>query len=381
MATQPVHIEQANAGTILHRIGLFGHRPAGEPEAHESAPAASTKAERRARRRLANDIRNFLLDHDLEITPASLASAHEVCSGLNPALNRAVDERKLECMPLTAQWLAEVSADSSGGGDRAVKDLAKKLESGIEQLSRATKNVRLATTEYGDELERRVDDLSGPLDQDQMIAGLADFAKAMLARSRQTEEELRKSELETARLRENLDRARRDAEVDYLTGLPNRRAFEAVLNAEYGEGRTSGEPLCVAFCDIDRFKAINDTHGHEAGDRIIRVVAQTLATICREDCYIARHGGEEFAMLFRGLGPADALARLDAAREELAQRRMINRRTDKPFGIVTFSGGIADVSSFADPRDALAAADEALYRAKEGGRNRILIAEDHAQAA
>jgi len=381
MATQPAHTEPATAGTILHRIGLFGNRSVGEADAGDTVSAASLKAERRARRRLVNDIRSFLLEHDLEITPASLASAHEACAGLNPALNRAIEARKLECMPLTMQWLAEVSADSTATGDRAVKDLAKKLEHGIDQLSRATKNVRLATTEYGDELERRVDDLSGTLDQEQMIAGLADFAKAMLARSRQTEEELRKSELETARLRENLDRARRDAEVDYLTGLPNRRAFEAVLNAEYAEGQASGLPLCVAFCDIDRFKAINDTHGHEAGDRILRVVAQTLASGCREDCYIARHGGEEFAMLFRGVGPAEALARLDTAREELAQRRMINRRTDKPFGIVTFSGGIAEVSSFADPRDALAAADAALYRAKEDGRNRILIAEDVARVA
>ena len=81
-------------------------------------------------------------------------------------------------------------------------------------------------------------------------------------------------------------------------------------------------------------------------------------------------------MLCRGVTPAEAFARIEAAREELAQRRMINRRTDKPFGIVTFSGGIADVARYTDPREALAAADEALYQAKEGGRNQIRLAVD-----
>ena len=80
-------------------------------------------------------------------------------------------------------------------------------------------------------------------------------------------------------------------------------------------------------------------------------------------------------MLCRGVAPGDAFAKLDGVREELAQRRMINRRTRKPFGIVTFSGGIADVAQYEDPREALAAADEALYRAKEGGRNQIRLAD------
>ena len=257
----------------------------------------------------------------------------------------------------------------------AVRQLADKLELGIDELSRATRTVRRVTSQYGDELERQVDDLTAFPGTEDVIAGLADFAKAMLARSRQTEEELRASERETAQLRENLDRARRDAEVDYLTGLPNRRAFERILLASHQEALAAGEPLSVAFCDIDRFKAINDTHGHEAGDRILKAIAETLTAACHENCYIARHGGEEFVMLCRGVAPGDAFAKLDGVREELAQRRMINRRTRKPFGIVTFSGGIADVAQYEDPREALAAADEALYRPKEGGRNQIRLAD------
>ena len=83
-------------------------------------------------------------------------------------------------------------------------------------------------------------------------------------------------------------------------------------------------------------------------------------------------------MLFRGLPPSEAVKKLDEAREGLAERRLINRKTDQPFGKITFSGGVADVFGFGDARAALKAADEALYRAKENGRNRIELAEPKA---
>src|SRR3546814_9014444 len=104
----------------------------------------------------------------------------------------------------------------------------------------------------------------------------------------------------TTLCRSSLARAKRDAEVDYLTGLPNRRAFEALLERHYREAREQPVALSVAFCDIDNFKAINDAHGHDAGDRVLKVIADTLAQISNDNCHVARHGGEELVMLFRG---------------------------------------------------------------------------------
>lgn len=373
MATQPVFDEAPSSAHVIDRVGFF--RPRLAAVVNDDSPKVSSRSERRARRRFLNDIRAFLIDHDLEVSPFNLTAALEACQGLNPGLRRGVEARKESGLPITQSWLEETTAVSSRKRDRSVQDLAKELELGIEALSQATRTMRRATSEYGDELERRVDDLNEAPTTDELLSNLADFAKAMLARSRETEEELRASEKETARLRENLNRARRDAEIDYLTGLPNRRAFEDVFKADHAQAVAAGEPLSVAFCDIDRFKAINDSHGHEAGDRIIREIGKSLAGLCDRDCFIARHGGEEFVMLFRGLGPEEAFDRLDCARRDLADRRMINRRTDKTFGTVTFSGGIADVSQYEDPREALAAADRALYLAKENGRNQIRLSD------
>ena len=100
-----------------------------------------------------------------------------------------------------------------------------------------------------------------------------------------------RSQDETDRLRENLAKARMEADVDHLTGLPNRRAFERRLVSAAIEARAKGEKLSLAFCDVDRFKLINDNHGHDAGDRVLCAVAATLNEHGGNACFVARHGG------------------------------------------------------------------------------------------
>lgn len=340
---------------------------------------------RNLRRRLIATIGEFLVDHDLEITPHNLAIAHSAVSGLNPRLKRRIASQRAAGETITQDWLDRATASEGVEEDKAVENLIKQLEDTISQFKRTTQTAQTTTREYGDALADHVDKLgavpeTGP-DTSDMISELAEYARAMLKRSRRVEAELLQSEEEAASLRNTLDRARRDAEIDFLTGLPNRRAFEAELERNFSEASKAGEPLCIAFCDIDHFKAVNDTHGHDAGDRVICVVAKTLSEISGDRCHIARHGGEEFVLLFRGSHQQVALETLDGARTALAARRLVNRRTKLPFGQITFSGGVADVFAYGSPSEALAAADEALYRAKEGGRNRIEIAVPQLRAA
>jgi len=207
-----------------------------------------------------------------------------------------------------------------------------------------------------------------------LIDRLTGLTRHMLNHTRTVESELVASEAQIRSLQTGLDEARLLANQDHLTGLPNRRAFDELFERELREAKLGDETLCVAFCDIDHFKRINDTHGHPAGDRVIRYVAETLGRIADAKCHVARHGGEEFAVLLRGINLGDAWARLDAAREEIAQKRLVNRANDRPFGRITFSGGIADALAYRNASAALKAADDALFAAKDSGRNRILIA-------
>ncbi len=108
-----------------------------------------------------------------------------------------------------------------------------------------------------------------------------------------------------------------------------------------------------------------------AETQVIQAISQVLSRISNDKCHVARHGGEEFVMLFRGMTKFEAKEKLDQARRALSERRFVNRANDQPIGRITFSGGVADVFAYSDARAALRAADQALYRAKDLGRNRI----------
>lgn len=327
-----------------------------------------------SRRALASAIMEFLLDHDLEITPSNLGTAHAAFSGANPSLARAIFVCQQSGKSITQAWLNELLKNDSAdevNHQQDVEKLMQRLEDQVDNFQIQARQARKITVQYGNELEQHVVDLKSVARTGELVSHLAELARAMLDRTKKAEHDMRRSEEEVRSLRRNLARARRDAEIDYLTGLPNRRAFEALLSQQYQEARSEAEPLCIAFCDIDEFKKINDAHGHDAGDRVIKVIAETLARISDDKCHVARHGGEEFVMLFRGLTLKQAVEKLDHARANLAERKLVNRKTDTPFGKVTFSGGVADVFGYANIRDALRAADSALYSAKNKGRNRI----------
>lgn len=326
------------------------------------------------RRELLNQISSFLLAHQLGITPNNLVIAYEAFSGANPNLARQIARRIAAGLDITQQWLDEATATDNEKRDDSVQILVEKLESTLEIFSRNTSAARSVTSDYSDELEQHVLELVQVQEAGSIVSSFANLAKAMLERTRKLEADMRRSEDEVLALRTSLEKAKRDAEIDHLTGLPNRRAFEAVLEREHLKARVELTPLVVAFCDIDHFKRVNDTHGHEAGDRVIRLFANTLSGISNDHCHVARHGGEEFAVLFCGTPLSEAHRRLDEVRNHVAERRLINRKTGQALGQITFSAGISDVFDYPDTRAALMAADEALYGAKEGGRNQVFVA-------
>lgn len=339
------------------------------------APAGSD-----ARRALLEQIGDFLLSNNLDVSPGNFALAHSAFGGSDLDFAGALSARQIAGEPITQQWLDSLRPPEPAPDHQPVEQQAEldrlmtRLETSVDAFSATASQAQGATYMYGNTLEEQVAQIDRDTATGAALNSFAGIARAMLERTRALEAEMRRSTDEAAALRQGLERARRDAEIDHLTGLPNRRAFEAVLEREYREAQREIDALSVAFCDIDHFKRINDTHGHDAGDRVIQAIGEVLARISDEKCHVARHGGEEFVVLFRGHTVAQALVRLDEARGQLAQRRFINRATDEPIGQITFSGGIANVFAYADPREALKAADGALYRAKHEGRNRICIA-------
>ena len=167
-----------------------------------------------------------------------------------------------------------------------------------------------------------------------------------------------------ARLVEALDRL---ARTDGLTGLATRRSFDAALSAEVERSIRCGQPVSLALLDIDHFKRINDEHGHPVGDRVLQAVAGVLRQEVGDVGHVARYGGEEFAVLLPG---HDVVAAADLADRV---RRAIRTAVSRPQ--TTVSVGVAGVpADAAGTRELVYAADQALYAAKRGGRDRVVSA-------
>jgi diguanylate cyclase len=361
------------ASRFLARSG----RHADTASVAESAPVAGSRAAE-ARRALLQQIAEFVEAHDLPVTASNLATICGGLSGSHRELAQAFAAREIAREPIDQRWLDTLGRLDPDGHARIaeLEALMDKLEYSLMRFAQTTRSAQSETSDHRGALGAQIEAIAEadlPPGAAGELAQVIDLSRAMLARIEQVESAMARSQEETERLRESLARARMEADVDHLTGLPNRRAFERRLVSAAIEARAKGEMLSLAFCDIDRFKLINDTHGHEAGDRVLCAVAATLNDHAGDGCFVARHGGEEFVLLFYGMDKHAAQAKLDAIRIAQAARRLVNRETGQPFGRVTFSGGVAEVTEDADTRSALARADAALYRAKQDGRNRVLV--------
>ena len=164
------------------------------------------------------------------------------------------------------------------------------------------------------------------------------------------------------------ERMEQMAHTDGLTHVANRRAFEATLEREISRSIRSGEPVSLVMVDIDNFKALNDTYGHQVGDDVLRQVAVALRTGTRDFDTTARYGGEEFAVILPGCGRREVLARAEGL------HACVNDQVTKVS--VTVSVGAATFPDHTPTAEGLVkAADDAMYEAKRAGRNRVHMAE------
>lgn len=202
-----------------------------------------------------------------------------------------------------------------------------------------------------------VDHLSKPLNATLLCAKV----RAVCERSR-TQRELKN------KLRFALDNAAHDA----LTGLFNRRYFERRLREEVAHARRHKRPFSIVLLDLDHFKLVNDTYGHEDGDRVLRHIAEVVQAMLREDDVPCRYGGEEFVLLLRGTTGMAARIVANHLRQDLAAKP-ITLGPRNELRHITFSAGVAaaDERNAFKADDVVSRADAALYRAKRAGRNRV----------
>jgi diguanylate cyclase (GGDEF)-like protein len=158
--------------------------------------------------------------------------------------------------------------------------------------------------------------------------------------------------------------------TDALTSLPNRRYIMERLDEALATSQSSGSNLCVAVIDIDRFKSINDTHGHDAGDAVLLHFSHMCRERLRPQDQIGRIGGEEFLLIVRDVRLSEAVCLIEHFREEFPPAKLRGIRDDLPY---TFSAGVTETLPYDDRTSVLYRADRALYSAKNAGRNRVEV--------
>lgn len=166
----------------------------------------------------------------------------------------------------------------------------------------------------------------------------------------------------------------REASIDGLTGLANRRPCEAALEKEVARAKRHGDPLAVIVADLDDFKNVNDRHGHATGDKVLREFAEALNASVREIDLPGRWGGEEFVVVLPGTDTAGGVRAAERIRRELARRVVLAPSGEQISQTASF--GVAGFSGLGDASELLAAADVALYRAKRAGKDRVAAAEE-----
>lgn len=353
-------------------------------------------------RRMYERIGAFLFEQRLDPVPANYSFAYHLLSNPEGPLARAVanlteggirlTQRDIEGLRTeraeperagetnsaatgAAQAVRSTTAAASGdeappaaGADEKTQGLVAATHMQVEGFEVMVNAMLAETEDFGRNLAASaaaIDRTRGDL-EDPTLDEVAEITATMLDRVRAAEERLDSATREASELRKKLEEARDTASRDPLTHLPNRRAFEEGYTAQ----AATGAKLCLAVCDVDHFKSVNDRFGHTVGDGVLRSIAGALAEECAGHL-VARYGGEEFTVLFTGLDLAKARATLDAARLRVQRKRYRLRNSDEPLGEVTFSAGITVANTTESFLTTFQRADELCYAAKGAGRNRI----------
>lgn len=314
-------------------------------------------------------IGTFLFDQRLEPDPANFAFAWHLLHDPAGPLAKAVAALTDGGIRLTQRDIATLGCESptSARGAREKADgLVAQTQMQVEGFQDMVQAMRVETQDFGRDLAASADAIRryGDSTEGALFDELSRVTATMLERVHSAETRLESATREASELRDKLEEARDNARRDPLTGLPNRRAFEEAFAAQ----ADIGDGMCVAVCDVDHFKAVNDRFGHAVGDRVLKTIGEALIESCPAQL-VARYGGEEFAILFADADIERARITLDHARATVAAKRYRLRETDQPLGEITFSAGLTRVAAGESFGTSFGRADRLLYAAKKDGRN------------
>lgn len=320
-----------------------------------------------------------MANHGISPTPENYQVWFAYTANWNPDLNLAIDAMIGNDAQFTSGLNQRLYQDYFGteAQSRAIDAASTKLQSELgrilERLLGAGEDVskyRVSLETYSGQTKRDVS--AGELVR--IIEGLARETQFMVSQSQKMESDFTDSARKIGELEENLVVVQRQAMTDGLTGISNRKCFDLALEKWSARAENSGKKLSLLMADIDHFKKFNDAWGHQLGDEVLKLVAQSITQMVKGRDEVARYGGEEFVVLLPDTTLRQAEIVAEHIRELVSTKKLNKKSTGEPLGQITLSIGVAEFWPEETPERFVARADMALYKAKDHGRNRVVAA-------
>jgi diguanylate cyclase len=310
-------------------------------------------------------------------TPENFAVWYGFASDSPPAARRAIEILVSNDQEFTPEVMADLYERFFGSMKHTerIRMLAQQIEIAMSGVLSTVGDAGQDVREYGAVLDHTARDLlaDNPLDSVRaIIRQVMDETRDMIERADVLERQLSKTTEEIGELRKQVEDASREAQTDALTGIGNRKNFDAQLKLCMQEAMEQGTELTLLLIDIDHFKSFNDSYGHQFGDLVLKLVAIYMIEGIKGRDLAARYGGEEFAILLPNTNLHDAAVVAEHLRETIGSKAIVNRDTKKNFGTVTISVGISLYQLGEPPYVFIERADAALYQAKQRGRDRVV---------
>jgi diguanylate cyclase len=325
---------------------------------------------------LATKALTFLGEQKLAPVPNNYAVAYSFFARSHPDLNSQIEKQIADGgigpSDMAALYDAFFGLETESIVLRSAGEMIEGIVANLRQTADAAGDDAAG---YGKVLQEFSDKVAAgqpnAVDLLQAINFILAETQAMESRNSDLEKEFARSGEEVTKLRRNLDEMRLAAHTDALTGIANRRHFDTRFKEIVAHAAANDEPISVLMADIDFFKNVNDCYGHQVGDHVLRLVSVAISQSVRGRDFVARFGGEEFAVILPRTELAGALAVAENIRDSMASKRLTWKATGEALGAVTLSLGAAQYRDDESTDDLIRRADKGLYIAKHKGRNRV----------
>ena len=322
----------------------------------------------------------LMSEYSIPVTPENYAVWYSYVSGKNEELRKTI-ELMIEESKQFSKEINEILYQRffKGKDENSLREVQEGLQWILVTIFNEVTKLTGETGKCESLLNKSVDRLSGNISIEELrdiVNVIISETKSMGKAGWEMQQKLEKTKEDLKILQNEVAEAKTKSLVDFLTGIANRRGFDKMLLTSVDEIDASDDCLCLLLIDIDHFKKFNDLHGHIVGDEVLKFVAKKIKKTVRGRDLLARFGGEEFTVILPKTPLLGAKTVAENIRIAFAEGKLKRSTTSKDLGTITVSIGVSQHRSGESLEDFIKRSDQALYLAKESGRNRVMTESD-----